>query len=411
MQKTILLLTLLIFTWGTNAQTGVPYRVGNKFGVSDANGKMLIAPEFDVLQTEFFNVPYMIGYRLSDTIVLSTLIYKNKIILKDQPYKHYYFYNDLFVAHAYKTRTGKKRWDDKPFVETSQLFTTAGKRVLMGDFESISIVTEFDEANKLNEVLVYTRDYNDKTSLLIYDKRTQKITKTVIPATDYLRVPEHLNYDYQDKSITYVYKASDGTGKQVNFAAGKGVIAITEQGTVDLQELQKRENQADDGFGFADVAMPMPREKPVKAAQDGVTRKVKLDLEFYYLPQKVEKIAVTNDGFKSDYSHIITKAGKKGLVITESEKQIIPARFDEILEAEFLDSRTGGYILRNATKYGLFMDVHPNPTIIEPVFSYMPLLDNMNYFGVNAPLIRLYDSNGKFFCYADGKGKLFYTAK
>jgi len=410
MQKIIFLLTLLIFTWRTNAQTGVPYRVGDKFGVADASGKMLIAPEFDVLETEFFNVPYLIGYRVNDTAVRSTLIYKNKVILKDQPYKHYYFYNDLFVAHAYKPRKGKKRWDDEPFVEISQLFTPTGKMVLTADFESISVINEFDEANKLQEVLVYTRDADDKTSLLIYDKRTQQITKTIVASTDYLRVPEHLNYDYQDKSITYVYKDSDGTGKQVKFAAGKGTIAITEQGTVDLRELQKREDNERGDFGF-DVPMGIPMDKPVQAPKEDVTRKVKLDRDFYYLPQKTEKIAVTNDGFKSGYAHIITKAGKKGLVETESEKLIVPARFDEILEAEFLDSKRSGYIVRSGTKYGLFIYGQPNPTIIEPLYTYMPLLDNMHYFGTNVPLIRLYDGNGKFFCYADGKGKMFYTAK
>jgi hypothetical protein len=413
-KSSILLLTLLICTLHAFAQpTAVPYRVGNKFGVSDPSGKMLITPEFDILETVFFTEHYLVGYKLHENTVSSTLIYKNKVVLKDQPYKLYYWYNDLFVAHAYTLREGRGRWNNEPFIQTSQLFTPAGKKVLTTDFADISIINDFDKDNKLSEVLVYARDADGKISLLIYDKRTQQITKTIVDRTAYLRAPMHLNGDYNDKSITYVYKDSQGLGQQVKFEAGKGVIAVTSQGAADLRQIESRENgDGESGlFGGDELAMPYGDDHGSAAVEKVGARKVKIDLDFYYLPKKVEKIAVTNDGFESNYSRIVTKEGRKGLEQTDNQKMIVPARYDEVLEASFPASRHSGYILRNGTKFGLFIYGKPNPVIIEPVFDYMPLLDDMDYFQPNAPLIRLYDSNGQFFCYANGKGKLFYAAK
>jgi hypothetical protein len=48
---------------------------------------------------------------------------------------------------------------------------------------------------------------------------------------------------------------------------------------------------------------------------------------------------------------------------------------------------------------------------IETIFDKIALIEAFDYFGKNQPLIKLFDENNKFFCYADKTGKLYYSEK
>lgn len=103
----------------------------------------------------------------------------------------------------------------------------------------------------------------------------------------------------------------------------------------------------------------------------------------------------------------MSKDNKQGLYQVYSKSFVIPIAYDEIIFANF-DGRNGGHILRNGSKYGVYIYDYPKSKTIEPIFDKMPLLVNYNYFGEKKPLFKLYDDTGKLFCYANENGTLFY---
>jgi hypothetical protein len=411
MKKTGFLVLLLTFISGAMAQSvSVPFRVGQQFGLSDPAGKLVLPPEYDVLEpsSSFEKERYFVGYKISDSSTRSSLIYKNKVLLSNQPYKHYDVANDLLIAREYLLIEGmeRNRYGDE-FNERCHLYDLEGKRVLGEDFINIEVVNELDEENKLNEVLIYTFNEKEQRTLRIYNKRLKKITKILVDqsADLYFRSEPSYYFNYKTVAEVYVYKNPAGEGQKLVLEPSGDSLKITlEKFDVSVFENKEKYSDGDMGFGFSsgNYGEKYPEGKG--------PRKVEVDLDKYYLPKKLEKIAITNDGFESGYLKVITKNGKKGLIVSESNEVVISARFDEIIEADFSDSENG-YIVRTATKYGLFIYAEPANFVVEPIFTKIPLLENLDYFKKNDPLIKLYDIQGKFFCYANKAGKLYYAPK
>lgn len=409
MKKTGFLLLLFVSSFSVIAQSiAVPYRVGNKFGLSDPAGNLILSPVFDVLEpsSSFQKERYFVGYTISDSNTRSSFIYKNKALLVDQPYKYYYLGNNLLVAHEYLLINGGKRnrYGDE-FNERCHLFDLQGKRVLEDDFINVEVVNELDKENKLNEVLIYTFDENEQRTLRIYNKRLKKITKILVDQSAdlfFLSAPGYY-FNYKTVASVYVYRNPAGEGQKLVLEPSGDSLKITLE-KFEVSALEDKDDYHDGDMGFG-ISSGNYRENYPEGKG---TRKVEVDLDKYYLPKKQEKIAITNYGFESGYLKVTTKNGKKGLVVSESNEVIISARFDEIIEADFSDSENG-YIVRTATKYGLFIYADPANFVIEPIFTKIPLLENLDYFKKNDPLIKLYDSEGKFFCYANKAGKLYYS--
>jgi hypothetical protein len=122
-----------------------------------------------------------------------------------------------------------------------------------------------------------------------------------------------------------------------------------------------------------------------------------------------EKIEIRNRKLNPDYSYLLVQDNKKGLFDVKVREFKIPQAYDEIFESSF--SGIECYVLKNANTYGLYVNKYSSSFIVKEVFDKIPLIENLNYFGENNPLIKLYDKNNTFFCFADKTGKLFYSEK
>ena len=176
-----IVLFFLVFAFQTTlfGQTvSVPYRVGNKFGISDQNGKILIPAQFDVVEVESYKETYFQGFTFQENAVLSSFIYKNKIVLSNQKYNNYYLSEDLILATKYKTgRLSSYHSEGEDYqTEYEHLYTKEGKIIISEDALSV-YVNNVDEEKKLNQVLISTTDKNKKYSLFLYDKKLKKIGK------------------------------------------------------------------------------------------------------------------------------------------------------------------------------------------------------------------------------------------
>ena len=67
----------------------IPYRVGDKFGLADEKGKMIIQPDFDLIEPGYNSNQWFTAYTFKDGVALSSLIYKNRIIISNKKYKDY----------------------------------------------------------------------------------------------------------------------------------------------------------------------------------------------------------------------------------------------------------------------------------------------------------------------------------
>jgi hypothetical protein len=411
MKKTILLTALLFIIYNVSAQSvSVPYRIGDKFGVADSKGKMIIPAEYDIVEPQDYNdTKYFIAYKLNGLLPLSSLIYNNKVILADKAYKHYYINNGLINAIQYVN----KRSRDRSHTEIEHLYDLKGKLLLQGDYSSIAIRDDIDEKKSINEILIYATDVKGGEFLYLYDKKLKKITRTFIDNAKSLDLNFNFDTNYRDRSITHIYLDNKGAGRKLILKLENSKIIVALDEPVNFRaEKQRIEDEERNWLGSPAVEMPYDKKPdiPVNSDEEKIilkAREIKEKRGFYYLPKKIEEIVIENKILKKDEIYIVSKNNKQGLYSVYTKSFVIPVMYDEILWGEF-PGHYGGNILRNGSKYGMIIYAHKDNKIIEPIFDKIPLLVDRDYFGEKAGLIKLYDEAGKLFCYADEKGKLFY---
>lgn len=413
MFKIIFFFLAIAFNANLFGQTiSVPYRVGNKFGISDQNGKVLIPAQFDVVELESYKETYFQGFTFQENIVLSSFIYKNKIVLSNQKYNNYYLSEDLIVATKYKSgRLSSYHSEGEDYyTEYEHLYTKEGKIIISEDVLNV-YVNNVDEEKKLNQVLISTTDKNKKYSLFLYDKKLKKISQTFFEKSDYLKVLFNVENDYRDKSIVYIFKDARGNGKQIKIDVVKDAIKLISTEDFDLN--LKKSNSREDYFGDGDLVMVEPgfeEKKQISPLAILDIKKIEIKRDFYYLPKKVEEIRSLSDKLSPEYCYILEKDGKKGMYFVQKNALLIPQDYDEIFKID-MPGHYGGFLLKKNNKYGYYISGMSDNYFIEPIFEKIPIIEAQNYFGKNQPLIKLFDENNKFFCYADKTGKLYYSEK
>lgn len=390
-------------------EIGVPYRVGNKFGISNKAGKIFITPEYDLITPRqqddgtYFNCHKFMGNE-----VLTSLVYQNKIIIKDK--KHHGFHKDgrFFVGYDYipKQRNGRVVLDG--IEEFQTLYDLTGKKVFEQDYKRIGVITAIDEKNALNEVLMLATDKNNLYSLFVYDLKLKKVTRTFFEKSSHLEIRYNSEYRPNDKSIqvTYLDKTNKGMQSKIDVVAKQ--IKAVETKPFDIKP--KREN-----YGYEDlVAIPerdfIPKETEPTHKKADEWRAIDTKHKFYWELSKPEEIVFRKESIRAENGYLILENEKMGYFDQGYKKIMVPIKYDEIYKASF-SGRNGGYVLRNGDKYGLYIYDYPNNKTIEPIFDKVPLLVNYDYFKAKDPLIKLYDENGRFFCYANGDGVLYFSEK
>jgi hypothetical protein len=413
-----IVLFFLVFAFQTTffGQTvSVPFRVGNKFGISDQNGKVLISPQFDIVEIESYKEAYFQGFTFQENAVLSSFIYKNKIVLSNQKYNNYYLSEDLVLATKYKSgRLSSYHSEGEDYyTEYEHLYTKEGKIIISEDVFRI-YVNNVDQEKTLNQVVISTTDKNKKYSLFLYDKKLKKITKTFFEKSDYLKVKFNVENDYRDKSIVYTFKDVTGKGKQIKIDVVKDAIKLISSEDFDLNPKRSNNREiGDDYFSDGDLVVEEPgfdEKKEINPLAILDIKKIEIKSDFYYLPKKVEEIRSLSDKLNPDYCYILEKDGKKGMYYIHKNALLIPQEYDEIFKID-MPGHYGGFLLKKNNKYGYYISGMSENYFIEPVFDKIPLIEIQDYFGKNQPLIKLFDENNKFFCYADKSGKLYYSEK
>lgn len=389
----------------------VPYRVGNKFGIADENGKMRIKPQFDIVEPAWESNKCFFAFTVTDSNVLSSLIYNNKIIISNQKYDYYYLYHDLILAYEYIILNKNADIDGHNIKERNHLYNSGGIKVINGNFKTINIFSELDRSGLMNEVLLFTEDVNKKYSVHIYNRKLKKITRTYFSRSNYLEVDHHQSYNYLDTSVSFTYRDATGKGRKIKLTKkGKAFAKVLDKAIA----ISDTESEYDDRVDMAVVADYPERHVPKPTiSEDSIVlkaRKVQIKSSPTYKPKQTEEIYFIQETFDINDKYIAVVNGKVGLKVSRPDTFIIKPKYDEIIAGE-IHPQHGGYVLRNGNKYGFLIYNYPNDTIVEPIFDKIALVENVNYFKNDSFLLKLYDQNGKLFCYANQKGKLFYREK
>ena len=409
MKKISQLLLLFVFSNTFSQPMSVPYKVGNLFGLSNEKGKMIINPQFDILEVSSYNDLYFTGYNLSDNRLTSSLIYKDKIILLNKEYNTYDNENELFRAKKYVLNPKKDNFSVDKVKQIVHLYDNKGNPIIKEDCKYIGILESNNATNISNEVLIYYETANENTSLLIYNKKQKKITKYFFQNVNLIEVSGNQYYNPNDKSTTFIYLDKNQKGKKLTLLEEpKGIKTVSE---VDFEYIMTKGMESN---SYDDVRVPgseYKKKQLINSSNDSIIESIKsiqVAREFYYNTKKVEKIKVDTEKLNLEYSYIIKKNDKVGLKLTKDNKIIIPIDYDEIFLTE-MSGLNSCYLVKKGHKYGAQINAYnvENSFEIEPVFNNMFLVSNLNYFGLNNPLLKIYDENASFYCYAKKDGTLF----
>lgn len=381
----------------------VPYRVGDKFGISDEKGKVVLKPSFDILEPGYGDVPYFIGYNFKDDKVVSSFIYKNKLLLSNQPYNNYHVKGNLIIGISYKV-FGNPTYSSK-FLSIYDIYDLKGKKILEGNYENIFVIDSFKESKVPDDVLIVATDNQNKTSLYIYNNKIKKLKKTVFEKSEYFDIRYNYEYNFSDKSITILYDNQNGEAKKINIAQEDRTLKVNDLGTEQIITHYNGDTNRTGSDMVPEIQGRFEKRIIPIVATDTISqriRKITIIGSKIYNDKKIEEVALSFKSLETSGYYIIKRNNHKGMQ-NEEGKIIIPIAYDDIYAADF-----NGFVLKKDHKYGLYLFRFPNSKIIEPVFEMTPLIYQLSVFNKDFILIKLYDSEGKFFCYANESGMLYY---
>lgn len=394
-------------------QTSVPFRVGDKFGLSTREGKIILNPQFDILEPDNFKAKNcFIGYNLADRKITTNYILDNKILLQNQTFDSYYNYGYLILAYDYLVDERHQNVSiDFEVPQEVQLFTKKGKPLFKEKMNEISLNDDMHEPaflEKSNHVLIFAIKKNKNFDLHLFDKKQDKIVQTFIKNATSLDINHSLNSNTDDYSVTYIIRDENGEIRKIKIQSQKGIISkVADEAFVAPPAKRERDNYYDNVMVPSEGYERMPKSLTEGQSKLDKIQKISIQGGFYFLPKKKQTIYFSTQNIKQDDDYLVSENGKVGFFSKGYNKLMVPILYDEIYFAEF-QGRNGGYILRNGTQYGLYIYDYPNNKTIEPIFDKVPLLMGFDYFGPKDPLIALYDENNQFFCYANQDGTLYY---
>lgn len=381
----------------------VPYKVKDKFGIANEKGDLVIAPQFDYISV--YDVPNFFTCFTYDANkrYQTSLVVNDKVILSNQPYFGYF--NNQNIVFAAKEIGGKGSGYYSLRPEEIDLYTIKGKRITPESFIHASIFEDFDKENTLPQVVLYLM-HRDKTySLVLYDKKTATITTTFVnKAYDIEFERLEMLSDTKELHLKYVDMQQKGHELKIGIK-GKSFVK-TFEGTYNVQH-QK------DAFSFDDHVVAVPdwdsEKQPKPTFTESEINSKKLEIRKDYQTYQPSKLLFLSHKLDPKYQKLFFENEKKGLMNTYENKVILPAIYDEFYSADFKGIHASGFVLKQDGKYRLKVyNFGGKESSVKGVFEQVPMITFFEYGRKDFHLISLFDENGKFICYANQDGKVYF---
>ncbi len=237
---------VILFRSGIGQQILVPYKSGDKFGLSDVYGKLVVEPKyisikwlgdcyFETLNKTILNdtietSPYHFSIRKNESTSISGVIYKGKEILKDEPFNNLKVIPGKCILAKCESRANrmtKEQYERYNHHEKfASLFSINGKNIYPENFKTLYICDTINIVLKGKErkyILFESSNFNSQYSLFIFDINKQEITDWLLK--DVLKLHVHKSFG-GDKNLKIDYK--DAEYKEVSaildYSTGKCIL-------------------------------------------------------------------------------------------------------------------------------------------------------------------------------------------
>lgn len=223
---------LLSFQIGIAQDIRIPFRVGDQFGLSDKNGQLKVAANYEKItsldngfyqtkNTGIDSIEAYSGKKEAKDVQISGLIFQDKVILDQQTFREYTFHlNNEFII-------GLK----DQFHSDQMLFNKEGKKLLETQayqiyLNNVRYTKDLSFVNG-NLTLIVTEYFLNKFSMVLYDHKQKKIVKSLFNSIDNYR-PKRIirgynvlpfSYTDQKKSLVEKCLAYNNTSKTFEIIA------------------------------------------------------------------------------------------------------------------------------------------------------------------------------------------------
>lgn len=186
--KLILILLLAFSTQSLLAQNiYVPFRVGDKFGLSDTNGKLIVQPAYDFIWPEYRHSDYFAFSKVSEMknsnpkkYFYSFGLIKNKKEIYSSPgHGVFNIKNDYIIAEIESFE--EARSIEGPIVPNQQaLLSLSGKDTYPQHFQKIRLLDRRSEGKNNSYLLFLAIGLDESANLIAYSSNEEKITQWLV---------------------------------------------------------------------------------------------------------------------------------------------------------------------------------------------------------------------------------------
>lgn len=394
------LLLLLTFSF-YSSQIFVPYRQGDKFGISDENGKLVVPAQFDNIAVGY-NDDFT-GIKSTPTLKKSYIL-KDRIILKDTDFAYFQNEGQFVKGVTIKDRKAYNGSHGNPNYLSMNLYNLKGEQILNRSYNNIVVIDESETKGMALKETALLLLYSSENNYGLYqiDKKQKKIIKTFFENsknvdTDYEKFPKSFSITYDENRIKKKLL--------IDFENGKIKSSKTEE--------MVYSNDYRDGYGrsgyssYEATRMPiMEGEKnPVPENSEGKIIHVRASFE----DKTPEELSFETTDSSYDYAYIKKEKNKFGYFLTGEKKYLIMPKYDKIMIADGHGVFASGFIVKNSDNYQFLVFMNKTHEFTTPESKMIPYFFRRDYGKKGFQLFKMFDKDNKFFCYADQNGKLYYS--
>lgn len=408
MKKSLYLLILSIISLSLTAQdmqVYVPFRIGDKFGVSDENGKMIIPANYDEIS---------VGYNNDFTARKdnkASYILNNKIIIKDGDYTYFDNQEDFVIGVLVKNSKDFMYSNGSPDYLSENLYNKSGEPLLGKSYNNIIVIDgrKNEKPALTGTALLLLYSTQNRYSLHLFDKKQKKIIKTFFENS----YEVDTNYDKFPQSFSIIYQDLNRSERNLTLNFNNGKIESEKREPIKVV----KDYYSDRSLGSPTYSMPPPAMEGIKMPPAGkpsipenALEKIGYADSFYrYIePDRSEKLTISYKDATFDYGYLKKENGKIGYFLVRDNKWLVPPKYDEIFSADGHAIYESGFVVRTGDNYQFFVASNKNLEFITSEFKDFPLFFRRDYGRKGFHLFKLYDKDKNFIGYANKDGKIYY---
>ncbi|WP_166641920.1 WG repeat-containing protein [Pedobacter duraquae] len=369
--KRILIILLCIWQGAGAQEILVPYKTGNRWGLADLQGKLVVPTNYDWIS---IGKDYPGGYFGFKKGNQSGVIYNRKEIIVETGEGHEYaVLDEKFILGRYKEKYDVNKaynsMEERNAArrnprEMHTIYNLKGQNIYPENFARLSIIDTIGSSARLKKqskyTIFYSVNYENKHSIFVFDIDKQLITKWLLKDYDKFKLESDLPVLSMRNAVFSAQKDRSSPEELVSFDLLKNTVHMSSKivsGKNDTGKGSPLYNGDVKGDPSSDIVIV----ESGRPSEIGKKRKLRYDMRFivagnsitysksdqasnrqnkdFTLPFKADNFKVevlystlppTKDSIERQIANVlvIESGGKKGLCITDS--LFIPPVYDEI---------------------------------------------------------------------------------